>query len=53
VEPAASLCTVAVGAGATLVVVNRDPTPYDDDADFVLRDDIEAVVPELCAAVNR
>ncbi|MEU4523583.1 Sir2 family NAD-dependent protein deacetylase [Amycolatopsis sp. NPDC024027] len=53
VEPAASLCTIAVGAGATLVVVNRDPTPYDDDADFVLRDDIETVVPELCAAVNR
>jgi len=53
VEPAASLCTVAVRAGATLVVVNRDPTPYDDDAAFVLRDDIEAVVPELCAAVHR
>ncbi|MDS0135635.1 MULTISPECIES: Sir2 family NAD-dependent protein deacetylase [unclassified Amycolatopsis] len=52
VEPAASLCTVAVRAGATLVVVNRDPTPYDDDAAFVLRDDIEAVVPELCAAVR-
>jgi len=53
VEPAASLCTIAVGARATLVVVNRDPTPYDDAADFVLRDDIEAVVPELCAAVDR
>ncbi|MEU0532047.1 SIR2 family NAD-dependent protein deacylase [Amycolatopsis tolypomycina] len=52
VEPAASLCTVAVRAGATLVVVNRDPTPYDDDAAFVLREDIEAVVPELCAAVT-
>lgn len=53
VEPAASLCMVAVQARATLVVVNRDPTPYDDDADFVLREDIEAVVPELCAAVTR
>ncbi|OXM60310.1 SIR2 family NAD-dependent protein deacylase [Amycolatopsis vastitatis] len=53
VEPAASLCTVAVQARATLVIVNRDPTPYDEDADFVLRDDIEAVVPELCAAVTR
>lgn len=53
VEPAASLCTVAVRAGATLVVVNRDPTPYDEEADFVLREDIEAVVPELCAAVRR
>ncbi|WP_410640896.1 SIR2 family NAD-dependent protein deacylase [Amycolatopsis sp. lyj-346] len=53
VEPAASLCTVAVRAGATLVVVNRDPTPYDEDAAFVLRDDIETVVPELCTAVAK
>ncbi len=52
VEPAASLCTVAVRAGATLVIVNRQPTPYDEDAAFVLRDDIETVVPELCAAVR-
>jgi NAD-dependent deacetylase len=52
VEPAASLCSVAVQAGATLVIVNRDPTPYDDDADFVLRQDIEAVVPQLCAAIR-
>src|SRR5262249_13385227 len=29
VEPAASLCGVAVAAGAALVIVNRDPTPYD------------------------
>lgn len=27
VEPAASLCAVAVEAGASLVIVNRDPTP--------------------------
>ncbi|WP_020640174.1 hypothetical protein [Amycolatopsis balhimycina] len=40
-------------AGATLVIVDRDPTPYDEDAAFVLRDDIEATVPELCAAVTR
>jgi NAD-dependent deacetylase len=52
VEPAASLCTVAVRAGATLVIVNRQPTPYDEDADYVLRDDIETVVPELCAAMR-
>ncbi|MGW5724208.1 SIR2 family NAD-dependent protein deacylase [Amycolatopsis sp. NPDC003865] len=52
VEPAASLCAVATGARATLVIVNRQPTPYDEDADFVLRDDIETVVPELCAAVR-
>jgi NAD-dependent deacetylase len=43
---------VAVRAGATLVIVNRQPTPYDEDAAFVLRDDIETVVPELCAAMR-
>ena len=44
--------TVAVRSGATLVIVNRDPTPYDEAAAFVLREDIETVVPELCAAVR-
>lgn len=29
VEPAASLCAVAAEAGAGLVIVNRDATPYD------------------------
>ena len=29
VEPAASLCAIAAEAGAALVIVNRDPTPYD------------------------
>lgn len=53
VEPAASLCTVAVRSGAMLVIVNRDPTPYDEDAAYVLRDDIEHVVPQFCAAVSR
>ncbi len=51
VEPAASLCTLAVHAGATLVIVNRDPTPYDAEARYVVRENIEDVVPELCAAV--
>jgi len=52
VEPAASLCTIALQAGATLVIVNHQPTPYDEEADFVLREDIETVVPQLCAAVR-
>jgi NAD-dependent deacetylase len=52
VEPAASLCTIALQAGATLVIVNHQPTPYDEEADFVLREDIETVIPELCAAVR-
>jgi NAD-dependent deacetylase len=36
VQPAASMPLVAKRNGAKLVIINRDPTPYDDMADFVL-----------------
>jgi len=45
VEPAASLCAVAAGEGASLVIVNRDPTPYDRVATAVIRDPIGQAVP--------
>jgi len=47
VEPAASLCGVAVAAGAALVIVNRDPTPYDPLAAEVIRDPIGEAVPRI------
>ena len=47
VEPAASLCAVAVRAGACLVIVNRDPTPYDAIATAVIRQPIGEAVPAL------
>jgi NAD-dependent deacetylase len=47
VEPAASLCRVAVAAGAALVIVNRDPTPYDPLAAEVIRDPIGEAVPRV------
>jgi len=47
VHPAAGLCDVAVGAGALLVVVNAEPTPYDDLAQAVLRDPIGEILPAL------
>ncbi|MDX6205082.1 MAG: NAD-dependent deacetylase [Frankiales bacterium] len=47
VQPAAGLCRVAVRAGARLVVVNADPTPYDELADAVLREPIGELVPAL------
>ncbi len=54
VEPAASLCSVAIGRGACLVVINRDPTPYDGLATEVISEPIGTVVPaiidELCRA---
>jgi NAD-dependent deacetylase len=47
VEPAASLCGVASAAGAALVIVNRDPTPYDPLAAEVIRDPIGDAVPRI------
>jgi NAD-dependent deacetylase len=51
VEPVASLCAVAVNAGNRLVIVNRDPTPYDDLADEVVREPIGVAVPAIAAAL--
>ena len=51
VEPAASLCAVAAGAGASLVIVNRDPTPYDPVATAVVRDPIGQAVPRIADQV--
>ncbi|MGC9495793.1 SIR2 family NAD-dependent protein deacylase [Streptomyces sp. WG7] len=47
VHPAAGLADVAVGHGARLVVVNAEPTPYDDLADEVVREPIGTALPEL------
>ena len=51
VEPAASLCELAVRSGALLVIVNRDPTPYDDQAAYVVREPIGEALPKICAAL--
>jgi NAD-dependent deacetylase len=53
VEPAASLCRLAAGAGAALVIVNRDPTPYDTLADDVIREPIGAAVPRIAGELSR
>jgi len=50
VHPAAGLCEVAVEAGAPLVVVNAEPTPYDDLARAVLREPIGEILPALVRA---
>ena len=47
VQPAASLCSIATDAGADLVIVNRDPTPYDGAATTVIRDPIGQAVPQI------
>jgi NAD-dependent deacetylase len=44
VYPAAALPVLAKESGATLVIVNREPTPLDDIADLVIRAEIGAVL---------
>jgi NAD-dependent protein deacetylase/lipoamidase len=53
VEPAASLCGLAVAAGAALVVVNRDPTPYDRLAQDIVREPIGEVVPRIARQLSQ
>jgi NAD-dependent deacetylase len=52
VEPVASLCAVAANAGNRLVIVNRDPTPYDELAVDVIREPIGVILPRICAALG-
>ncbi|GAA2452767.1 NAD-dependent protein deacetylase [Actinomadura vinacea] len=47
VQPAAGLCLEAVERGARLVIVNAEPTPYDELADAVLRRPIGETLPRL------
>ncbi|MEF8812608.1 MAG: Sir2 family NAD-dependent protein deacetylase [Halovenus sp.] len=52
VEPAASLPETAVDHGATLAIVNLDPTPLDDVADVRFRSDVTTVLPRIAEAVR-
>ncbi|MGX9874817.1 SIR2 family NAD-dependent protein deacylase [Streptomyces cellulosae] len=47
VHPAAGLAQVAADHGARLIVVNAEPTPYDDLADEVVREPIGTSLPAL------
>ena len=49
VHPAAGFAELAKQAGASLVIVNAEPTPYDDMADAVVRGSISEVLPEIVA----
>jgi NAD-dependent deacetylase len=51
VQPAASLVLVAARAGARVVIVNAEPTPYDRLADEVVRTPIDEAVPGMVARV--
>jgi len=51
VYPAAGLPEVALGAGARLVIMNAQETPFDRYADAVVRDQLGVVLPKLAELV--
>jgi NAD-dependent deacetylase len=53
VHPAAGLCEIAVEAGADLVIVNNEPTPYDELATDLIREPISEALPALVAELSR
>jgi NAD-dependent deacetylase len=52
VYPAAGLVPLARENGAGLVIVNAQPTPFDEIADAVIRTPIGAALPVLCGAAG-
>jgi NAD-dependent deacetylase len=50
VYPIAGAVSAARAAGARVVIVNAEPTPFDDVADAVLRGRIGETLPALCCA---
>ena len=49
VYPIAGAVPIAKRAGARVVIVNAEPTPFDELADAVFNDSISAVLPKLLA----
>jgi len=52
VEPAAGFAREAATRGATLVVVNLEPTPLSDRAEYDFRADVTELLPRLATAVE-
>ncbi|GHF45326.1 SIR2 family NAD-dependent protein deacylase [Streptomyces griseosporeus] len=52
VQPAAGLAGVAADHGARLVIVNAEPTPYDEIADEVIREPIGTALPRLLRGLS-
>ena len=50
VYPIAEVVPTALRAGAALLIVNAEPTPFDDHADVVLRGSISDVLPAVVGA---
>ncbi|WP_216589514.1 SIR2 family NAD-dependent protein deacylase [Streptomyces brasiliscabiei] len=52
VQPAAGLAGVAADHRARLIIVNAEPTPYDDRADEVVREPIGTALPEVLRRIG-
>lgn len=52
VQPAAGLAGVAADHGARLVIVNAEPTPYDEMADEVIREPIGTALPRVLRGLS-
>jgi NAD-dependent deacetylase len=50
VYPIAGAVPIARTAGARVVIVNAEPTPFDDVVDAVLQGQIGEILPQICAA---
>jgi len=51
VFPIAGAVELASAAGAKIVILNADPTPFDEIADAVFREPIGATLPQLLRSV--
>jgi NAD-dependent deacetylase len=49
VYPVAGAVPAAIAAGIRVVIVNAEPTPFDDMVDVVLRGPIGQILPALCS----
>jgi NAD-dependent deacetylase len=52
VYPAAQVPMVAKTSGAALAIINDEPTPLDDLADWVLQGKAGEILPGLCSAIS-
>jgi NAD-dependent deacetylase len=50
VYPVAGAVPLARSAGAKVVIINAEPTQFDDIADAVFREPISQVLPQICGA---
>jgi NAD-dependent deacetylase len=52
VYPVAGAVPAAQKAGARIVIVNGEPTPFDDIADAVLPGSISEILPRICGTAG-